>query len=130
MKAERKLTPAVNQTVCLEEHLYTVGELCERCGVTRKTLFYYDRTGLLKPTRRVGPQSYKVYDCAAAERLSRILEYREAGLSIQEIRTLLDPQCTDRKSVLENALIRLERDMNQRMEQVGKLKDLIQKEGI
>ena len=30
----------------------TVHEVCESTGVTRKRLFYYDRIGLLKPSRR------------------------------------------------------------------------------
>ena len=29
-----------------DEKLYTVGDVCEQMGITRKTLFYYDQIGL------------------------------------------------------------------------------------
>ncbi|MBQ1325319.1 MAG: MerR family transcriptional regulator [Solobacterium sp.] len=32
-----------------KEKTYSVGEICSLTGVTRKTLFYYDRIALLKP---------------------------------------------------------------------------------
>ena len=32
------------------ERLYTVKEICEKYGITRKTLFYYDKVGLINPS--------------------------------------------------------------------------------
>lgn len=108
-----------------EPHLYTVGELCERFSVTRKTLFYYDRIGLLKPAKRTGTQNYKLYDAEAVIQLELILKYREAGLSIQEIRSLQDPACPDPAAVLKQALIRLQNELEQKTVQIRKLKTLI-----
>ena len=44
-----------------KERLYTVAEISSITGVTRKTLFYYDKIGLLNPTNRIGPQMHKFY---------------------------------------------------------------------
>lgn len=112
-----------------EQHLYTVGELCERFAITRKTLFYYDRAGLLKPAKRTGSQNYKLYDAASLIRLERILEYREAGLSIQEIRCLLDASCSDPTAVLKQALVRLQKERDAKTVQIKNLQALIRKLG-
>ncbi|MBQ1321890.1 MAG: MerR family transcriptional regulator, partial [Solobacterium sp.] len=69
--------------------IYTVSDICSLTGVTRKTLFYYDRIGLLKPVARSGPQNSKLYDQEGLRKLQRILRYREAGLQISEVRGLL-----------------------------------------
>ena len=58
------------------KRLYTVAEILSTTGTTRKTLYYYDKTGLLTPTERIGPQAHKVYNEEALERLRMILRYR------------------------------------------------------
>lgn len=73
-----------------EEKLFSIKDVCIRYGITRKTLFYYDRIGLLKPARREGKQAFKYYDDKALLRLESILQYRSAGLSIEEIRMIID----------------------------------------
>jgi DNA-binding transcriptional MerR regulator len=62
--------------------MMSVKEICRVTGVTRKTLFYYDRIGLLEPSRRSGKQNFKEYDEQAVNRLLEIRLYREMGLSM------------------------------------------------
>ncbi|MBR2990313.1 MAG: MerR family transcriptional regulator [Solobacterium sp.] len=107
-----------------EEITYSVGEICTLTGVTRKTLFYYDRIGLLKPYDRIGVQSHKVYDREALERLRSILLYRDAGLQIREVRYLLEEN-RDRKTVLKEILRRLEAEREKKEYQIGKIKELL-----
>ena len=40
----------------------TVNEVCLMMHVTRKTLYYYDKVDILKPTIRAGKQKAKLYD--------------------------------------------------------------------
>ena len=72
------------------EKLYSVKDICDEYSITRKTLFYYDRIGLLKPSKRIGKQQFKFYDNQAKEKLEMILVYRSAGLTIGEIRKIID----------------------------------------
>ena len=90
----------------------SVHEVCALTHVTRKRLYYYDHIGLLKPTRRVGPQKSKQYSNKAIERLQKILKLQEAGLTIHEIKEILDAPLLQQKALLEEAAIRLyqERD--------------------
>lgn len=108
-----------------ERTFYTVGEICTLLGVTRKTLFYYDRADLLKPVERSGSQQHKLYDSASLERLKEILNYRDAGLTIAEIRILVnDPHC-DRQKILLGALERITHLKEEKEEEIRKLKQMI-----
>jgi MerR family transcriptional regulator, thiopeptide resistance regulator len=68
---------------------YPVGEVARLSGVTVRTLHHYDEIGLLSPSGRT-PAGYRQYDYADLERLQRILGYRELGLALDKIATILD----------------------------------------
>lgn len=107
------------------KHLYSVAEICALTGVTRKTLFYYDKTDLLKPVRRTGSQNFKEYDAESLLRLRTILMYREAGLHLTEITSLLDdPEC-DRLEILKRAMSRVIRESEITKEQISQLQLMI-----
>ena len=117
-----------NGTPDAERHMYSVGEVCAKFNLTRKTLFYYDRIGLVKPTDRIGSQAYKVYDANAIEILQKVSEYREAGLMIEEIRSLLDQKEPDPDTVFRNAQKRLLAKRDEIEKQLERLACLIEAE--
>jgi DNA-binding transcriptional MerR regulator len=67
----------------------TVGVLAARFGLSRTTLLYYDRLGLLPPSSR-SSAGYRHYDSADVERLATICRLRRAGLSLAAIHRVLD----------------------------------------
>jgi len=76
-----------------DQDLLRVGELARRTGLTVRTLHHYDELGLLTPSRRSSTPSgagYRLYDGAAVERLTKVLLLKGLGLSLDEIRRLLD----------------------------------------
>ena len=62
-------------------------------GITRRPLQYYDDEGILPVSRT--KENYRLYDENALRKLWEILIYREIGLSIEQIRQILE---TDRKA--------------------------------
>ena len=66
--------------------LFNIGEVVKACGVTRKTILFYERRGLLEPAY-VDPKSgYRYYDIdCIVYTLLQIVQFRDAGLSIAEI---------------------------------------------
>jgi DNA-binding transcriptional MerR regulator len=68
---------------------YTVKEVAEMAGVSRRTLHYYDEIGLLKPTV-VGRNGYRYYQEEAVLRLQQILYFREMDFSLSEIIEMMD----------------------------------------
>src|SRR5215472_15426757 len=68
--------------------VYSISRLARACGLSRSALLYYDRLGLLKPSGRTG-SGYRYYTAAEQRRLQRIGHFREAGLTLKEIRAVL-----------------------------------------
>lgn len=66
----------------------TVGQAAARFGLSRTALLYYDRLGLLTPTR--SSSGYRRYGPADVARLDAICQLRRAGLSLEQIGRLLD----------------------------------------
>ena len=67
---------------------YSISKIARACGLSRSTLLYYDRLGLLRPAGRTG-SGYRYYTDRDHRRLERIRHFREAGLTLKEIGTVL-----------------------------------------
>ena len=78
---------------------YTVGQVAALARVTVRTLHYYDRIGLLSPSRRSG-SGYRLYDYADLEQLRQIRLLRELRFSLEAIGQMLDAPAYDRHSAL------------------------------
>ncbi|HLW00753.1 MAG TPA: MerR family transcriptional regulator [Ktedonobacterales bacterium] len=66
-----------------------IGELTERAGVTARTVRYYERLGLIPPGEREGHgQHYYTEETLA--RLRKIDQLKQLGLSLDEIRDVID----------------------------------------
>src|SRR5688572_20427852 len=68
--------------------MLTVTALARRCGLSRSTILYYETAGLLTPAR-LSDANYRIYEQSELDRLQEIRRYREAGLTMADIRTLL-----------------------------------------
>lgn len=86
--------------------MYTVKELARLTGLTPRTLRYYDSIGLLCP-QRGRDNDYRLYGPREVDRLQQILLYRDMGLPLEEIRSLLDAPGFDRGTALREHLERL-----------------------
>jgi DNA-binding transcriptional MerR regulator len=65
----------------------TIGALCEEFGVTARALRFYEDEALISPERRGTQRLYSERDRA---RLAWILRGKRVGLSLSEIKELLD----------------------------------------
>jgi DNA-binding transcriptional MerR regulator len=69
--------------------MYQAREFADLAGVTVRTLHHYDRLGLLKPKRRT-EAGYRLYEARDLERLEQIAALKYLGLSLKQIRTVLE----------------------------------------
>jgi MerR family transcriptional regulator, thiopeptide resistance regulator len=67
----------------------TISALAKESGLSRSTLLYYDRLGLLKPVGR-NRGGYRIYSPVEVERLEQICLFRQMGIPLKEMRKLLD----------------------------------------
>src|SRR5712692_495474 len=68
--------------------MLTIGRLGMLAEIAPKTLRYYDRVGLVRPTTRT-PAGYRVYGEDAVERLRFIRRAKALRMSLADIRRIL-----------------------------------------
>ncbi len=105
----------------------TVGRLARRYGLSRSTLLYYDREGVLVPSGR-SAKGYRVYSDADAERLELICLYRKAGLSLDAIKQVLKPRGRDLNAALNKRLAELNEEADRLHEQQALVLSLLKRE--
>jgi DNA-binding transcriptional MerR regulator/protein-L-isoaspartate O-methyltransferase len=66
---------------------YTSGEFAKKANVTLRTVRYYDRQGILKPSK-VAANGYRLYTDADFAKLQKILSLKYLGFSLEEIMTM------------------------------------------
>lgn len=83
--------------------MYSIGQLVKRFNLSRSTLQYYDSIGLLGASARTGA-NYRRYSEDDVKRLEQICIYREAGLSLEDIKKILNSPENTTASILEKRL--------------------------
>jgi len=85
----------------------TVTHLATACGLSRGTILYYERLGLLAAARR-SSGNYRVYGEKDLARLRQICICRAAGLKLNDIGRLLTETHGDAAAVLKRRLAELD----------------------
>lgn len=75
-------------------------EFAKLCHVQKRTLFYYDEIGLLKPIKR-NENGYREYDVSQAEVMDTIKLLQSASLTLEEIKSILNDNENDKITDLE-----------------------------
>ena len=90
---------------------YRIQEFSELAGVTVRALHYYDRLGLLRPKRT--RSGYRVYSHNDLERLEQIVALKFLGLSLKQIKNLLDREslCLDEALQLQLKVLKEKRGL-------------------
>ncbi|MGI8743631.1 MAG: MerR family transcriptional regulator [Bryobacteraceae bacterium] len=79
---------------------YRVQEFAELAGVTVRALHHYDRLALLRPRR--SESGYRLYGIRDLERLEQIVAIKFLGLSLKQIKTLLQRDARELPDVLQS----------------------------
>lgn len=107
--------------------MYSIGAIAQKFRISRTTLLYYEEKQLLVPARRY-PSNYRTYNAADCEKLALIKTYRSAGLSIDEIKAILQPvNTTKRTKILEAQQEALSQQISQLHKQKSMISDLLGK---
>ena len=89
--------------------MYRIGDFSKMTKTTVKTLRYYDSVGLLKPQFVDEFTGYRFYSTDQLTKLHKIQSFRQIGLSIDEIKTILEGKSfayilEKRKKEIENEI--------------------------
>ena len=92
--------------------------MSDRVGVSAHTIRYYERLGLLEPSRRT-EAGYRIYGEENEERLRFIQKAKRFGLSLDEIKQLITvrikgtPPCASLKTMVKQHLDDLDRKIEE-----------------
>ncbi len=91
--------------------MMTVHEVSKLAGVSIRTLHYYDKIELLRPSS-YSDSGYRLYNNEDLERLQHILLFRELGFSLKDIKVIINSPDFDRGKALERQieLLRLKKE--------------------
>lgn len=109
--------------------MYTIGQLVKQFDLSRSTLLYYDKIGLLQPSAR-SAANYRLYTQDDLQRMAQISLYKEAGLSLEVIAQILDEQSNQPTAILEQRLNQLNTEINQLRQQQQLIIELLGKESL
>ncbi|MGL5352117.1 MAG: MerR family transcriptional regulator [Clostridium sp.] len=80
---------------------YTVQKLGMLTGISTRTLRYYDEIEILKPAR-INSSGYRIYGENEVDRLQQILFYKELGVSLNDIKNIIDDPLFNGADALES----------------------------
>ncbi|MCK6265300.1 Zn(2+)-responsive transcriptional regulator [Vibrio sp. ZSDE26] len=69
--------------------MFQIGELAKKCQVSTDTLRFYEKNKLIEPAGR-SDSGYRLYNEANQRQVSFIIKAKELGLSLDEIKELLE----------------------------------------
>lgn len=108
------------------EKEYQVKDVVKKFGITRDTIKYYERQGLIEPKR--SENGYRVFDEFNVQKLKNILNFRDLGFSVE---TILEIQknnnsehyieiLEEQRKIIEEQI----RELNRHLTQIQKLESI------
>jgi len=94
----------------MEIQMFTIGQVAKKYALSRSTLIYYDKIGILEPSGR-SESNYRLYSQKDLEKMDRIMLFRSTGLSLESIPSMLDKNDDDLNASLENRLFTINNEI-------------------
>ena len=109
--------------------MYKIKDVSKIVGLSRSTLLYYERIGLINPEKNY-QNDYRFFSEEDVNLLKKICTYRDMGVSLAEIKAILDKEDSDIKSVLENQLININNQVEKLRYQQNKILEILKIKNI
>lgn len=90
--------------------MYKIGDLMKKFKLSRSTILYYDKLGLIKPTARK-ENNYRLYDQQQVLQLGKIIMYRNSGISLRNIKMLLNEENNGKTGILVERLDKIQKEI-------------------
>ncbi|RFA30799.1 MerR family transcriptional regulator [Alkalilimnicola ehrlichii] len=106
-----------------------IAELEERTGVSRHTLRYYEKEGLLTEVAR-GSNRYRNYPEQAVRQVNLVRQLKELGFSLREIREVIEALRSNRIDCAQGAKLMAEKRtaVEQRIRELQAVSELLSRE--
>ena len=108
--------------------MYKIGDFSSMSKTTIKTLRYYEKEGLLTPVYIDQNTGYRYYESSQLIDISKIISLRQIGLSIKEIKKVLDGY--DMKEILNNRKNEIEKNIKNYNIELSKINYLLEESNM
>jgi len=105
--------------------MYTIGQVAKKFSLSRSTLLYYDSLGLLQPSGR-SESNYRLYSKDDLKKMEKIALFREAGISLEAIASLLEQEEEHFQTILEKRLAMINNEIQTLRNQQQVILNLLQ----
>lgn len=109
----------------MQQH-WKVGDLASLTGLTVRTLRYYDQIGLFSPSGHSG-LGHRMYNEADIQRLQKILSLKDLGLSLEEIKRVLEGQTYSSSEIVAIQIERVRKHMKIQQKLLAELERVAEK---
>lgn len=99
--------------------MLSIGEFSKICGVSTKTLRYYDEIGLIHPDEINPENGYRYYSINQLKKLLFINRLKSYHFSLDEIKAFLEIERDLSEEKLYSALARKKKDLQEKMHAIG-----------
>ncbi|KXK20826.1 MAG: MerR family transcriptional regulator [Chloroflexi bacterium OLB15] len=108
--------------------MFSVGEFSRLGQVSKRLLRYYDEIGLLKPVRIDVASGYRYYSAEQLAELNRILALKELGLSLDQIRRMLNDHISteEMQGMLLLKKVEIEQQLQAELQRIRKIESRLQ----
>lgn len=91
--------------------MLSINQMGKKFNVSRSTLLYYDKVGLLSPSAR-SSSNYRLYSSNDVLKMKKIMTYRDVGLPLSKIKDILNSNSTNTSDFLEQRLVELNKEIS------------------
>ena len=84
----------------------TLREVCSAANVSRRAVQGYEKAGLVSASKK-NERGYLLYDGSSLERIKKIKFYQQLGLTVKEIKSVINAPNDILKTVLEDRVEKL-----------------------
>lgn len=109
----------------MKEKSYSISQIAQLCGLSRSTLLYYERIGLIDETPRK-ENGYRSYSSKELQTVRRVQAYRQMGLPLKKIKSLMDQHGEKGPEILEDQLFQLGSQIQELKRQQFQILSLLQ----
>ena len=112
-----------------DDLLMRIGEIAAFFNVSVKAMRVYEKMGILKPVKVDEKNGYRYYSADQVKQLDVLLELRELGFSLIEIKTLLENGMTKDKymEVLVHKKMMWQNRVSQAQDRIDTIDEIIEK---
>lgn len=113
----------------MDDVLMRIGEIAAFFNVSVKAMRVYEKMGILKPVKVDEKTGYRYYTADQVKQLDALLELRELGFSLREIKELLESGMTNEQymEVLTHKKIMWQEKISQAQDRVAAIDEIIEK---